>query len=82
MLEVSRDLEFAPLKNDSSAKNDTAVTCRESLSRTHKKYLKDIGAKFTSEEGLCEISPLLTYEGEGLESVKLPAEISLPLHIQ
>jgi UDP-N-acetylglucosamine/UDP-N-acetylgalactosamine diphosphorylase len=80
LLEVPRDLEFSPLKNDNSAKNDNAITCRESLSQAHKKHLEQVGGTFTGE-GLFEISPSLTYAGEGLESVQ-NKHITLPFYLK
>jgi UDP-N-acetylglucosamine/UDP-N-acetylgalactosamine diphosphorylase len=67
LLEVPREEEFAALKNDISAKNDNAITCRESLSQHHKKLFEQAGGKLAGE-GLFEICSTITYDGEGLET--------------
>lgn len=62
--EVPRNVEFSALKNADEAGKDCPSTARKDLFALHKKYLLDAGAKVTGEE--VEISPLLSYAGEGL----------------
>jgi UDP-N-acetylglucosamine/UDP-N-acetylgalactosamine diphosphorylase len=69
VLEVSRPEEFSPLKNAPGTGSDDPETSRSDLLSQHKRWLLAAGAKF--EEGVeVEVSPLVSYTGEGLESVK------------
>jgi len=69
VLEVSRSEEFSPLKNAPGTGSDDPETSRNDLLSQHKRWLEAAGAKL--EEGVeVEVSPLVSYAGEGLESVK------------
>ena len=66
--ECLRDQEFSPLKNaDDPDKKDTPTTARNALFDLHKKYLVDAGATLGAACTQAEISPLVSYSGEGLE---------------
>ena len=68
VLEVERRHEFAPVKNAQG--KDSPETAREYLSELAKEYLEKCGAMLHGKEGeggLCEVSPLTSYAGEGLE---------------
>jgi len=80
-LEVIRSEEFSPLKNSEKEATDNPKTCREHLSVLHAKWITSAGGKFLNS-GLCEISPLLSYEGEALGELVSGKEFSLPLHLQ
>ena len=69
--EVLREEEFAPLKNGDSAASDNPSACRRAIYSLHKKYLQNAGAhlKESLEDFVCEISPLLSYEGEDLRDL-------------
>lgn len=71
--ECQREEEFSPLKNsDNPKKKDTPQTARESLYKLHSAYVERAGGRIKgSADGpsVCEISPLLSYAGENLESV-------------
>ncbi|KNC82555.1 hypothetical protein SARC_05168 [Sphaeroforma arctica JP610] len=66
---VNREDEFSPLKNAAGAADGTSKHCREDLLSLHARWLKRAGARL--EEGAeVEVSPLKSYDGEGLASVK------------
>lgn len=69
VLEVERNEEFSPLKNAPGTGSDDPETSRRDLLAQHQRFLVHAGAKV--QEGVeIEISPLVSYAGEGLESVK------------
>ncbi|ESK92720.1 udp-n-acetylglucosamine diphosphorylase [Moniliophthora roreri MCA 2997] len=69
VLEVERKEEFSPLKNAPGTGSDDPETSRADLLSQHKRFLEHAGA--TVKDGTeIEISPLVSYAGEGLESVK------------
>ena len=69
VLEVERKEEFSPLKNAPGTGSDDPETSRRDLLAQHKKFLENAGAQV--KDGVeIEISPLVSYAGEGLESVK------------
>lgn len=68
ILEVEREDEFAPVKNAPGSPSDSPDTARVLLSTLAKKWVKDAGAVFfIKDNGLCEVSPLTSYGGEGLK---------------
>ncbi|KAK2461436.1 hypothetical protein APHAL10511_005899 [Amanita phalloides] len=69
VLEVERREEFSPLKNAPGTGSDDPETSRRDLLAQHKRFLERAGAKV--EEGVTiEISPLVSYSGEGLDTIK------------
>ncbi|KAJ7269419.1 UDP-N-acetylglucosamine diphosphorylase [Mycena haematopus] len=69
VLEVVREDEFSPLKNAPGTGSDDPETSRRDLIAQHRRFLEQAGA--TVQDGVeIEISPLVSYAGEGLESVK------------
>ena len=79
-MEVVREEEFLPLKNKDGSNDANPTTCREGLSHLNKKLLRNAGA-ILEGEGLCEISPLVSYCGEGLEDKLKGKTVKLPIHI-
>jgi UDP-N-acetylglucosamine/UDP-N-acetylgalactosamine diphosphorylase len=69
VLEVAREDEFSPLKNAPGTGADDPDTSRRDLLAQHRRFLEAAGA--TVENGVeIELSPLVTYAGDGLVSVK------------
>ena len=71
-LEVHRKEEFSPLKNAAGSGEDDPDTSREDIMQQGARWLKNIGAMVVSEteDTGVEISPLVSYGGEGLEYLK------------
>eukprot|EP00761_Pharyngomonas_kirbyi_P014415 gb/GECH01014445.1/.p1 GENE.gb/GECH01014445.1/~~gb/GECH01014445.1/.p1 ORF type:complete len:490 (+),score=123.45 gb/GECH01014445.1/:1-1470(+) len=83
ILQVDRTSEFAPVKNAPGSKKDSPDTARALLSSLHKSFLTEAGAQISSSsnDALCEVSPLLSYKGEGLEHFK-GKKITLPCNLE
>jgi len=82
VFEVPREQEFSALKNPPGTKTDSPDSSRQDLSNLHKGWLNKRGAVIKGDAtALCEISPLYSYDGEGLEAVK-EKEYDLPLYLQ
>lgn len=69
VLEVAREDEFSPLKNAPGTGTDDPDTSRRDLLAQHKRWLEAAGAK-VSDGVEIEISPLVTYGGEGLDALR------------
>ena len=72
IFEVERKDEFGPVKNAPGAPSDSPDTARSMLSAIAKRWLQDCGAKLVGdlESDKCEIGPLTSFGGEGLDSFK------------
>ncbi|KAF5368609.1 hypothetical protein D9758_002201 [Tetrapyrgos nigripes] len=69
VLEVERREEFSPLKNAPGTGADDPETSRRDLLAQHKRFLENAGA--IVKDGVeIELSPLVSYDGEGLENVR------------
>ncbi|EWC45812.1 hypothetical protein DRE_05149 [Drechslerella stenobrocha 248] len=72
-MEVAREDEFSPLKNARGAGEDDPDTSKRDIMAQGKKWILKAGGQIVSEEmGVdgVEVSPLLSYGGEGLDFVK------------
>ncbi|KAF9516582.1 hypothetical protein BS47DRAFT_1340704 [Hydnum rufescens UP504] len=69
VLEVVRNEEFSPLKNAPGTGSDDPDTSRRDLLVQQRRFLERAGAS-VADDAVIEVSPLVTYAGEGLESVK------------
>lgn len=68
ILEVARETDFSPLKNAPGTGSDDPETSRRDLLKEQRRWLVEAGAEVA--EGVdVELSPLVSYAGEGLESV-------------
>ncbi|VUC29659.1 unnamed protein product [Clonostachys rosea] len=68
-LEVRREDEFSPLKNGRGTKEDNPDTSKADILNQGKRWLQAAGATVVNDGGV-EISPLVSYGGEGLEKLK------------
>eukprot|EP00727_Mastigamoeba_balamuthi_P006065 m51a1_g2078 putative udp-n-acetylglucosamine pyrophosphorylase (455) ;mRNA; r:1494002-1495867 len=78
-LAVPREEEFAPLKNPTGSSSDNPETCRGAITALHASWLRDQGATVEGN-GDVEVSPLVSYAGEGLESVR-GKHFATPVHL-
>lgn len=72
-LEVKREDEFSPLKNAKGTGEDDPDTSRQDILQQGERWAKAAGASFpgdTNEPCGLEISPSVSYAGEGLEFLK------------
>lgn len=79
-VEVSRDVEFSALKNADSAKKDCPSTARKDIFKLHKSYIERVGGTVIGDE--VEISPLLSYEGENIESIVKGKVFKAPIYLK
>lgn len=82
VLDVRREAEFAPVKNPPGTDSDSPDTARKLFSNVAKSWLTSAGAILTGDvdSDLCEVGPLTSYDGEGLEGYK-GKEIECPFSI-
>eukprot|EP00744_Colponema_vietnamica_P011782 GILI01016548.1.p1 GENE.GILI01016548.1~~GILI01016548.1.p1 ORF type:complete len:525 (+),score=178.96 GILI01016548.1:83-1576(+) len=84
VLEVDREEEFAPVKNASGP--DSPESARTMVSKLHQKWIVQAGGRIVNavnnQNLLCEVSPLLSYEGEGLASYVEGKHLALPLQLK
>jgi len=82
---VRREEEFSPLKN--LAGDDSPQTCLKHTSQLNVRYIQNAGGiiaptDLPEEQRICEISPFVSYAGEGLESLVKGKTFSFPIHLQ
>jgi len=89
-----REEEFAPLKNATGTEG-TPACCRDALTSLHAEWLIKAGAELISPDGkpfkvtkedkdevpVVEVSPRVSYNGEGLEKIVGGKMLSWPLHL-
>ena len=87
VLQVPRAEEFAPVKNPPGAANDSPDTARELIYALGRRRLLEAGGRLVGDvlggKGIVEISPLVSYQGEGLRRLcKDNAEFALPVTLE
>ena len=82
-MEVKREDEFSPLKNGKGTGEDDPDTSRRDILEQGRRFLNAAGATVTDEgeDTGVEVSPLISYGGEGLEFLK-GREIRAPAVIE
>jgi UDP-N-acetylglucosamine/UDP-N-acetylgalactosamine diphosphorylase len=82
VLDVVREEEFAPVKNAPGSPSDSPDTARAYLSTLAKKWVTDSGGILKGDvESMCEVSPLTSYGGEGLEELVKDKELVCPFSL-
>jgi UDP-N-acetylglucosamine/UDP-N-acetylgalactosamine diphosphorylase len=82
VLDVAREEEFAPVKNAPGSSSDSPDTARAYLSALAKKWVVEAGGTLKGDmESTCEVGPLTSYDGEGLENLVNEKEVTCPFSL-
>jgi UDP-N-acetylglucosamine/UDP-N-acetylgalactosamine diphosphorylase len=88
VLDVERDEEFSPVKNYPGSPSDSPDTAQQHISHQAQRWvtaaggiLKNPGDFDRNGVDVCEISPLTSYGGEGLEHIVKGKEIACPFSL-
>ncbi|KAI1297532.1 UDP-N-acetylglucosamine pyrophosphorylase [Mortierella claussenii] len=90
VFEVDRREEFSPLKNAPGTGEDCPETSRRDILQQHVRFIENAGGKVIAGEEdeqiegapTLEISPLVTYSGEGLSQIVAGKSIKTPISIK
>eukprot|EP00033_Pygsuia_biforma_P002935 GCRY01003236.1.p1 GENE.GCRY01003236.1~~GCRY01003236.1.p1 ORF type:complete len:465 (-),score=150.62 GCRY01003236.1:8-1402(-) len=78
---VLREQEFAPVKNAPGAAKDTPESALRLIAQLHTQYIQKAGGTVQGADPVVEISPLVSYEGEGLEPLVKNISFTSPVHL-
>lgn len=82
LYESHRAEEFAPVKNAPGTSTDSPDTARKMISEQAKRWARVLGAQIEDgQDGLCEISPLVSHNGENLKQYVVGKDLKVPFHI-
>ena len=81
--DVTREEEFAPVKNAPGSPSDSPDTARLAISNLAKGWVKAAGGTLTgdTDSNMCEVAPKTSFAGEGLEELVQGKEISCPFSL-
>jgi len=82
IFETLREEEFSPVKNPDSAQTDSPTTARAMLNNLSRSWVLSAGGIVQGDDtAVVEVSPLLSYAGEGLEARVAGKTFTAPIHI-
>lgn len=83
ILETRREEEFAPVKNAPGAATDSPDTARAMVNALCREWAKQAGAAIEGDDAsVLEVSPLVSYAGEGLSERLRGQTIAVPTHLE
>lgn len=83
ILETFREEEFAPVKNAPGTASDSPDSARSMVNLLCRKWVEKAGGKIDGDaNAVVEVSPLVSYAGEGLTERVAGKTISAPCHLE
>uniref|UniRef100_A0A7S4UPE1 UDP-N-acetylglucosamine diphosphorylase n=1 Tax=Alexandrium monilatum TaxID=311494 RepID=A0A7S4UPE1_9DINO len=83
ILETRREEEFAPVKNAPGSATDSPDTARAMVSALARRWLTEAGMQVPGDEATTiEISPLVSYAGEGIKEKMQDQGTMAPIHLE
>lgn len=82
VLEIDRKDEFSPLKNGPGAGVDCPETSRRDIIAQHVRFIEAAGGRVEGDPEQFELSPWVTYGGEGLREIVEGKSIRAPVVIE
>jgi UDP-N-acetylglucosamine/UDP-N-acetylgalactosamine diphosphorylase len=83
ILDVPRSDEFAPVKNAPGSPSDSPDTARAMISALSQQWVKEAGGNLVGNlDAICEVPPLVSFAGEGLEKLVQGKDIECPFLLE